>query len=205
MTHKVINRAYIHEKFTLGHRMSNIKLNAIIKMNDFTDVEDDYEIEIDQEWFKEILTLMETEVQTEPMPEHKGDLYAHLHIKKLKNSAYKDHLVIKGRITSAYTGNCVRCLRNTDGEFDADFSAVYLHNHFEDSDEFKETTHIFCDGQEMELCFHNKGDIDLKELLYDQAFMNLDHLPLHDEECKGLCQSCGIDFNEDSCECKIPE
>lgn len=181
--------------------MSFKELKSIIKINDFTDIEADLEIDIEQNWFKEILADLEKEVQSEDMPDHKGDLYTHLRIKRLKNTEFKDHLVIRGRITSAYTANCIRCLTPTDGEIDTEFSTVFLHSHFDSAEEYKEVTHIFCDKEEMELCFHDKGNIDLKELLHDQVFMNLDHLPLHHEDCKGLCQQCGVDLNLEVCEC----
>ena len=44
--------------------------------------------------------------------------------------------------------------------------------------------------------------IDLLELAREQIILSLPEKPLCDEECKGLCTSCGADLNEETCTCE---
>src|SRR5258708_16800821 len=43
---------------------------------------------------------------------------------------------------------------------------------------------------------------DLTELLRQSITLSLSTQPLHDENCKGLCPTCGNDLNEGLCDCR---
>ena len=46
--------------------------------------------------------------------------------------------------------------------------------------------------------------IDLAPLAHDAIFLDLPLAPLCREDCKGLCPFCGIDRNEERCDCVAP-
>ncbi|MBR6599034.1 MAG: DUF177 domain-containing protein, partial [Oscillospiraceae bacterium] len=43
--------------------------------------------------------------------------------------------------------------------------------------------------------------IDLKEIAISDLLLQLPSKTLCDEECKGLCPSCGCNLNESQCDC----
>lgn len=45
------------------------------------------------------------------------------------------------------------------------------------------------------------GCLDLEEILVDEILIEIPSLSLCDEDCKGLCQDCGCNLNEDICTC----
>ncbi len=45
------------------------------------------------------------------------------------------------------------------------------------------------------------GDIDLAVAAESAIRVELPFAPLHDEDCKGICPTCGADLNADSCAC----
>ncbi len=49
--------------------------------------------------------------------------------------------------------------------------------------------------------YYDGDTIDMWPILREQLFLALPDYPLCDQECKGLCQSCGIDLNSNECEC----
>jgi uncharacterized protein len=53
--------------------------------------------------------------------------------------------------------------------------------------------------------FIEEDILDLKELLRQKINLSLPLKPLCKTDCKGLCFTCGIDLNEDSCNCKTVE
>ena len=46
--------------------------------------------------------------------------------------------------------------------------------------------------------------VDLAPLARDAILLDLPLAPLCREECRGLCPECGIDRNEESCDCSAP-
>jgi len=57
------------------------------------------------------------------------------------------------------------------------------------------------DGFDVEWLVIRDGLIDLVEALTDDILINLPIQLVCDEDCKGLCPSCGINLNQDVCSC----
>ncbi len=54
--------------------------------------------------------------------------------------------------------------------------------------------------------FRFKGNIlDLKDIVINNIFINLSMKYLCSDECKGLCPVCGIDLNNEECDCASKE
>ena len=51
---------------------------------------------------------------------------------------------------------------------------------------------------------HEQDEIDLGQLMREQFYLSLPMKPLCREDCQGLCGQCGIDLNDDTCECPAP-
>ena len=54
---------------------------------------------------------------------------------------------------------------------------------------------------ELDLSVYEGDEIDLAPLLREQIILALPTRPLCDEHCKGLCPSCGVNLNLESCRC----
>lgn len=46
------------------------------------------------------------------------------------------------------------------------------------------------------------GELDLAPLLRELAWISIPMKPLCDLDCKGLCPHCGVNLNEESCNCE---
>lgn len=82
--------------------------------------------------------------------------------------------------------NCSRCLGTFIYPIDIDIEERFTNNiDFEDED-----------------VLFVKGDgIDITELVESSIISTLPIKRLCDENCKGLCQSCGVDLNKADCKC----
>lgn len=176
-------------------------INPLINLDEYGDTQLEYSLTQDTcKWIREILDEIESDIESEKDFSGKpGFLGVHLYIQKKETGSYGVHLTIAGRVTTDYTAPCVRCLEPAEESSDLEFAAVYLNQHFEDTEEFQETSHIYIGQEEMELYFHEKGKVDIKELVREQLYMELEPLPVHDANCKGLCQVCGINLNHEEC------
>ena len=143
--------------------------------------------------------LDELEASLEEENRGKGNLQLQLALERRSNSHYGDYLLFKGSITGLYHTPCVRCLVPAQCHLDVTFSACFLSHHHQNDEEYAETTSIYMDGEDRELYFHHQGVANLQESLHENIFMNLNPLPLHHPDCRGICPKCGINLNTDTC------
>jgi len=58
-------------------------------------------------------------------------------------------------------------------------------------------------SDELDMDFYTGEELDITNLLLEQAALNLPMKPLCSDLCKGLCPKCGIDLNLSVCTCGI--
>jgi uncharacterized protein len=101
----------------------------------------------------------------------------------------------QGRVTARVVLECARCL----GEFEADLGG--------------ETDFVVCSenyaaqhrGVDSEDCVCFKGNdlqVDIVEPVRQALVLAMSMKPLCSENCRGLCPTCGVNLNEQTCECK---
>ncbi len=164
----------------------------------------EFELTAENEWVNELLNELALktlspdpdEVQA---PHQDSFIKLKLALTRKHNGTYRDHVVITGELDVLYHTYCVRCLEPMNLSFVHSFSTCFIPQDFENTPENEEATHIYTDEKELELYFHKKGLIDLKELVHEHLFLMVDEFPLHAEDCKGLCQDCGVNLNHAQC------
>jgi uncharacterized protein len=109
-----------------------------------------------------------------------------------------DHLKALGRIVVPMALTCGRCLVTYPSAVDSSFRIIFR----------KETTRHTEVEDETELCdddliasTYSGDEIDLAHEIEEQVAMEIPLKPLCDEDCKGLCPSCGADLNAVPCTC----
>jgi uncharacterized protein len=55
---------------------------------------------------------------------------------------------------------------------------------------------------ELDTEFYQGDEIEPRDLVREQLLLALPMVPVHHEDCKGLCPVCGTDRNEQACGCK---
>lgn len=101
-----------------------------------------------------------------------------------------DGILVRGRLTTAIEAQCSRCLKDIDHQLDTEVVEL-----FRDPGEVDPDDEIDA-GYEI-----RDVDIDLDVLVRDALAPALPYSPICDEDCKGLCPTCGTDLNEASCDC----
>lgn len=56
-------------------------------------------------------------------------------------------------------------------------------------------------GHEMDVGYFENDEIDLVPIVDGEILLNLPMMPLCGEDCKGLCEVCGINKNHEGCLC----
>lgn len=103
--------------------------------------------------------------------------------------SFSGGLRAKGRVEAPWHGTCRRCSVPVLG-----LSSVSVNDRF--------VAHRGPGDEEAYLVEHDF--VDLAPLAHDAVFLDLPLAPLCREDCRGLCPYCGVDRNEDACECREP-
>ena len=112
---------------------------------------------------------------------------------------YKDKAQFRlaGRVTTTLRLPCSRCLEPFDWPVDAEFDLRYQ-PHSQNTGEGEREV----EEDDLTTAFYVNDEIDLGQLMKEQFYLSLPMKPLCREDCKGLCPTCGTNWNRGSCECR---
>jgi uncharacterized protein len=97
---------------------------------------------------------------------------------------------VTASITTPWQGECRRCLRRLDGKLHCEVRELYRPRADHEAPDDDEDTYPL------------SGDyLDLRPLVRDAVLLELPLAPLCQEDCPGLCPTCGADLNEGPCGC----
>lgn len=91
--------------------------------------------------------------------------------------------LVEGEICFSIEGVCTRCLEQTEKKFIAQYSQLVEPNN---QDGYSVVNDV----------------VDLAKIVEDEIILNTPTSFLCSEDCKGICQGCGVNLNKDSCKCK---
>ena len=101
-----------------------------------------------------------------------------------------DFYSVTGRVKVKVTYDCSRCLKRFTCQEEGSFQEIFLDEKEAESLDDSQSYAIIEDNL-----------IRLKPLVEEAVAMLIPYIPLCAEDCKGLCVSCGINLNEETCEC----
>lgn len=128
---------------------------------------------------KEIDTTVEPAVLDVEHESLEGDIRVAVDLESMN-----DGIAVKGSVGAPWRGACRRCLKELTGEISAAVDELYQ-IHVVDDDAYP----------------IENNQLDLAPMARQTALLELDEERLCRPDCAGLCPVCGIDRNDDSCEC----
>lgn len=122
----------------------------------------------------------------------------------------QDFFHIKGRIRCQVNLLCSRCAQDTTFQVDSRFHSIFTtdaqfnvsgartgHSSQEEAQNEEEDAQNY----DIDMEFLDKDFIELSDVLREQLYLQLPINPLCQEECKGLCPTCGQNQNTSPCQC----
>lgn len=99
-----------------------------------------------------------------------------------------DALELRAKARGIFYCSCARCTRRIKRDFCTEFTEVLVNadNEISDMDD---------------VVIFGGYTIDLTEIVRNNILISLPIRFLCDEDCKGICPTCGADLNEESCKC----
>jgi uncharacterized protein len=111
-----------------------------------------------------------------------------------------DLVEIDGHIETSVRLPCSRCLKLFETPLKSNFALTYI-QHPADVIEDNETQEVELSAEDMGIVYFQGEKINLKDGIQEQVVMEFPLRPLCNLDCKGLCPECGVDLNEDPCDC----
>ena len=112
-----------------------------------------------------------------------------LNIQKLKGEYF-----CQGRAVTVVEGECSRCLENYNGELKGELYFIIK------TSEGKPI--LASDVTEDVICLKpGEYAVDLTETVKQAFLLEIPMKPICSENCRGLCPSCGVNLNEETCGC----
>ncbi len=100
---------------------------------------------------------------------------------------------LDSKLTYEYVENCGRCLAVFSPKVESNLSAKIIENSNQQTEEDDDELIIYYDSKNSEL--------EIEEAILATIELNLPMKPLCGEDCKGLCDVCGVDLNVEQCDC----
>jgi uncharacterized protein len=107
-----------------------------------------------------------------------------------------DHIRVNGRVETALSLNCARCLAEFQMVIDSPFTIFYIRAAGLPQDEDVELAEV-----DMISATYEGDEIDFTTEIAEQIILALPFKPLCKEDCRGLCPSCGAELNITECAC----
>ena len=102
----------------------------------------------------------------------------------------------QGKLKTIVSLPCVRCLESFELKINSRFDLMLFPL------ELMDQKNAALDAEDMEYIFFEGGQIDLEKLLLEQVNLFIPFNPLCSPDCRGLCPNCGVNLNQDSCQCE---
>ncbi|MGH7828304.1 MAG: YceD family protein [Candidatus Binatia bacterium] len=105
-------------------------------------------------------------------------------------------LFFQGSLHGTFEGHCSRCLRQYTFALGKQFEFVLSPDPSKSDKKIGELTR-----DELGLSYYSGEEIKLTPLIKEQVLLALPTRPLCEENCRGLCGSCGANLNLEACAC----
>ncbi len=117
---------------------------------------------------------------------------------KIDIQKVRDEYYCHGYTSVPVEEECSRCLNPFEAELSGNFSFIIRTS---------EGKSIKTGGDEEDILYvkSNEPVVELNRIIRETLMLSLPLKPLCAEDCKGLCPSCGVNLNEDTCECRNEE
>ena len=139
-----------------------------------------YKLDQTCDWAKSLLVELNEKADEKSTEEKlsKTDISIELEIKKFYKSQYGEYIIVNVQFSSHYLTQCVRTLEEMEDSLHFEVNTCFLDKQHEKREEFEDQMEIYEDNQLNELYFFDKGFADLKEMIHEQIFLNINQYPV---------------------------
>jgi uncharacterized protein len=109
----------------------------------------------------------------------------------------REEYLCHGFVSVSIEEECSRCLNPFEEELSGEFSFI--------AKAMEEESGPNADELDIIYYKNNEPVVELNKLIRETLLLALPLKPLCSEDCKGLCPDCGVNLNEENCDCRHEE
>jgi uncharacterized metal-binding protein YceD (DUF177 family) len=139
----------------------------------------EYKMNKDTDWLGAMLNELNENAtyRTPEMYFNSAYLDLDIKLKKKYRASMGEIVLLKCKLETTYYTQCVKTLGEMKDSLTLEFQAAFIHDHFENTPEYEESTEIFEENEVYELYYHRHGNVDLKEVIHEQIYLNYNQYP----------------------------
>ena len=111
-----------------------------------------------------------------------------------------DVILLAGHLKGDFEVSCARCLAPTQRGIEREFDLRYR-----SLENVREGDEVKLSHGDLDVGFYRGDGLFLADALAEQVSLEMPVKPLCDDECRGLCSSCGVNRNREKCRCGAHE
>jgi len=124
-----------------------------------------------------------------------GNINVRVHLER-----HGHDILVRGHLEGTLHLTCSRCLVSFSYPVAADFDLLLAPAPHQAAPADEELSKADLDRD-----FYRGETVNLESILREQVLLTLPLKPLCAEACKGLCPRCGVDLNQETCQCPAEE
>jgi len=110
-----------------------------------------------------------------------------------------EQIRLRGELTGEVECACDRCLERFGVPVDCKFDLVY-----EPAERAPDQPEVNLSEDDVEVGFYENGGLDLADAVREQILLLMPMQRLCRDTCQGMCPVCGVNRNEQQCQCSEP-
>lgn len=144
-----------------------------------TNKETSIQLNKDCEWINSLLSELHEGVTGMPVTEmnKRSSLDVRLDVTKKFNPKTGEYLLVKCHFEMEFFVNCVKTLTLMKDKLTCDFKSCFIGNEHEDDEMYADQIEVYMDNDLWDLHFYEKRDVDLKEIIHEQIYLNKNPYP----------------------------
>jgi uncharacterized protein len=111
------------------------------------------------------------------------------------STAGTGEIVVRGTVEAALRQECRRCLKAVSNRLSQEITMVFVPSFMPGAE----------DDGDARLFEESAAELDLGESVLEELVLGINLYVVCSPECKGLCPMCGVNLNQDSCDCAEAE
>ncbi len=113
---------------------------------------------------------------------------------------FDDNIHLAGGLNYSIKAECSCCLVDFTMPISIAMQSVLIPSHVHDTTNTEEDVELV--RGDLEIAYYDGDCFDLGHLMHEQIVLAIPMKCICQDDCKGLCSSCGIDLNKETCSCQ---
>lgn len=138
-------------------------------------------------WVRQLLIELNENATTKDPEDYLQNTFLNIDLKIQKKFEPNlgEYLLMEFKIESTFITECVKTLDEMNDHLEIENKCCFIEQHFADEPEYADQTDIYMGSDMYELYFYENRQVELKEMLHEQIYLNVNQYPSTEAKSAG--------------------